>query len=138
MTATKRALTGAANPLSGNGHYVQVHKNYTTNTLEQFVVGVTLMLIIAAYTDNPQVLRLLATSLLLKLCVHMYSQQDTVLDWVHYLSLLSYPWNEYRFHVHILHVCVNSFMIRIIVKLNAHAQCKYDIRQKSQLIITYS
>ena len=136
MTATKRALTGAANPLSGNGHYVQVHKNYTTNALEQFVVGVTLMLIIAAYTDNPQVLRLLATSLLL--CVHMYSQQDTVLDWVHYLSLLSYPWNEYRFHVHILHVCVNSFMIRIIVKLNAHAQCKYDIRQKSQLIITYS
>ena len=59
MTATKRALTGAANPLSGNERYVQIHKNYTTNTLEQFVIGVTLMLIIAAHTDNPQVLRLL-------------------------------------------------------------------------------
>jgi hypothetical protein len=59
MTAIKRALTGAANPLSGNEHVVQVHKNYTTNTLEQFVVGLSLMLIVAAYTDNPQVLRLL-------------------------------------------------------------------------------
>ena len=59
MIGLKRALTGAVNPLSGNEHYVQVHKNYTTNTLEQFVVGLTLMLIIAAYTDNPQVLRLL-------------------------------------------------------------------------------
>ena len=58
-TAIKRAQTGA-NPLnSGNEHFVKLHKNYTTNTLEQFVVGLTLMLIIAAYTDNPQVLRLL-------------------------------------------------------------------------------
>ena len=57
-TAIKRAQTGA-DPLSGNEHFVKLHKNYTTNTLEQFVVGVTLMLIIAAYTDNPQVLRLL-------------------------------------------------------------------------------
>ena len=57
--AIKRAQTKAADPLSGSEHYVQVHKNYTTNTLEQFVVGLTLMLIIAAYTDNPQVLRLL-------------------------------------------------------------------------------
>ena len=60
MISLKRALTGAVNPLSGNEHYVQVHKNYTTNTLEQFVVGLTLMLIIATYTDNPQVLRLLS------------------------------------------------------------------------------
>ena len=59
IISLKRALTGAVNPLSGNEHYVQVHKNYTTNTLEQFVVGLTLMLIMAAYTDNPQVLRLL-------------------------------------------------------------------------------
>ena len=57
--AIKRAQTGAGDPLSGNEHFVQVHKNYTTNTLEQFVLGLSLMLIIAAYTDNPQVLRLL-------------------------------------------------------------------------------
>ena len=59
VISIKRALTGAVNPFSGNEHHVQVHKNYTTNTLEQFVVGLTLMLIIVAYTDNPQVLRLL-------------------------------------------------------------------------------
>ncbi len=58
-TAIKRAQTGADPLSSGNERLVQLHKNYTTNTLEQFVVGLTLMLIIAAYTDNPQVLRLL-------------------------------------------------------------------------------
>ena len=57
--AIKRAQTGAGDPLSGNEHFIQIHKNYTTNTLEQFVLGLTLMLILAAYTDNPQVLRLL-------------------------------------------------------------------------------
>lgn len=59
LIGIKRALTSAVNPLSGNEHHVQVHKNYTTNSLEQFVVGLTLMLIIAAHTDDPQVLRLL-------------------------------------------------------------------------------
>ena len=39
MTATKRALTGAANPLSGNERYVQVHKNYTTNSYSGAVCG---------------------------------------------------------------------------------------------------
>ena len=59
MISTKRALTGAVNPLSGNEHYVQVHKNYTTNTIEQFVVGLALVLIVSAYADDPQILRLL-------------------------------------------------------------------------------
>ena len=58
-TAIKRDLTGALNPLSGREHLVQVQKNYTTNTLEQFVVGLTLMLIVAVYADSPQVIRLL-------------------------------------------------------------------------------
>ena len=48
----KRSQTGAVDPFSGNEHHVSVHKNYTTNTLEQFVVGFTLMLIIASYADN--------------------------------------------------------------------------------------
>ena len=56
----KQAQTRATDSLSGNEHFVKLHKNYTTNTLEQFVVGLTLMLIIAAYTDNLQVLRLLS------------------------------------------------------------------------------
>lgn len=59
VVATKRGLTAAVNPLAGNEHVVQLHKNYLANTLEQFVVGLTLMLIIATYTDSPQVLRLL-------------------------------------------------------------------------------
>ena len=56
----KQAQTRATDSLSGNEHFVKLHKNYTTNTLEQFVVGLTLILIIAAYTDNLQVLRLLS------------------------------------------------------------------------------
>ena len=59
VVSIKRGLTGAVNPLAGNESLVQVHKNYLSNTLEQFVVGLTLMLTVAAYTDSPQVLRLL-------------------------------------------------------------------------------
>ena len=59
VIGTKRALTGAVNPLAGNERLVQVDKNYLTNTLEQFVLGLTFMLIVAAYADSPQVLRLL-------------------------------------------------------------------------------
>ena len=55
----QRSVTAAANPLAGNEHLIQLHKNYVTNTLEQLFVGLTLMLIVAAYTDSPQVLRLL-------------------------------------------------------------------------------
>ena len=59
VVATKRGLTAAVNPLAGNERVVQLHKNYLANTLEQFVVGLMLMLIIAAYADSLQVLRLL-------------------------------------------------------------------------------
>ena len=76
--AIKRAQTGAADPLSGNESFVQVHKNYTTNTLEQFVIGLALMLIVAAYTDNPQVLRLLPVY------SFVFTVGRIVLDWVQY------------------------------------------------------
>ena len=59
IIAAKRALTKAINPLSGNDGLILVDKLYLSNTLEQFVVGLTLMLIIATYTDSPQLLRLL-------------------------------------------------------------------------------
>ena len=59
IVAAKRGLTDAVNPLSGNDNLILVDKLYLSNTLEQFVVGLTLMLIIAAYTDSPQVLRVL-------------------------------------------------------------------------------
>lgn len=59
VISIKRACTAAVNPLAGNESLVQVDKNYLSNTLEQFVVSLTLMLTIAAYTDSPQVFRLL-------------------------------------------------------------------------------
>ena len=55
----KRVTTGPVNPLAGEEHLIQVDKNYLSNTLEQFVAGLTLMLTVAAYTDSSQVLRLL-------------------------------------------------------------------------------
>ena len=55
----KRRLSDAVNPLSGHENLFQVEKNYLTNTLEQLAIGLTLMLIIATYTENLQVLRLL-------------------------------------------------------------------------------
>ena len=59
MVGNKRALSSAVNPLSGHEDIVQVDKNYVLNTLEQFVIALTLMLTVAAYTDGLQVLRLL-------------------------------------------------------------------------------
>ena len=59
MVGIRRGLTSAVNPLSGNEGLIQVDKNYLSNTLEQFVVSFTLMLITAAYADSTQVLRLL-------------------------------------------------------------------------------
>ena len=59
VIGAKRGLTDAVNPLSGNEGLLLVDKFYLSSTLEQFVVGLTLMLIIATYTDSPQVLRLL-------------------------------------------------------------------------------
>ena len=59
MVGIRRGLTSAVNPLSGNEGLIQVDKNYLSNTLEQFVVSFTLILIIAAYADSIQVLRLL-------------------------------------------------------------------------------
>ena len=59
MTSIKRRLGDAVNPLSGHENLVQIEKNYLTNTVEQLLLGFTLMLIIATYTDSAQVLRLL-------------------------------------------------------------------------------
>ena len=59
IIGAKRAFTDAVNPLSGNDGPLLVDKLYLSNTLEQFVVGLTLMLTIATYAETPQVLRLL-------------------------------------------------------------------------------
>ena len=59
VTMVKRRLSVAVNPLSGHESLVLIDKNYLTNTVEQLVLGVMLMLITATYTDSPQVLRLL-------------------------------------------------------------------------------
>ena len=59
VTMVKRRLSVAVNPLSGHENLVLIDKNYLTNTVEQLVLGVMLMLITATYTDSPQVLRLL-------------------------------------------------------------------------------
>ena len=59
IIGTKRGLTAAVNPLSGNEGLLFVDKQYLSNTLEQYVVGLTLMLTVATYTESPHVLRLL-------------------------------------------------------------------------------
>lgn len=59
IIGVKRGLTDAVNPLTGNEGVILVDKLYLSNTLEQFVVGLTLMLIIATYADSLLVLRLL-------------------------------------------------------------------------------
>lgn len=60
MTSIKRRLSDAVNPLSGHENLVQIEKNYLTNTVEQLLLGFTLMLITATYADSAQVLRLLS------------------------------------------------------------------------------
>lgn len=60
MTSIKRRLSDAVNPLSGHENLVQIEKNYLTNTVEQLILGFTLMLIIATYAETAEVLRLLS------------------------------------------------------------------------------
>ena len=59
VTSVKRRLSDAINPLSGHENLIQVEKNYLANTLEQLVVSLTFMLIMASYAESAQVLRLL-------------------------------------------------------------------------------
>lgn len=59
VAVVKRRLGDAVNPLSGHESLVLIDKNYLTNTIEQLAIGLPLMLIIATYTESPQVLRLL-------------------------------------------------------------------------------
>ena len=59
MVKSMRATSAAVNTLSGHKDIIQVDKNYVSNTLEQFMIALTLMLTVAVYTDSLQVLRLL-------------------------------------------------------------------------------
>lgn len=59
MVGNKRAVSDAVNPFSGNEHIVQVEKGFLNNTLEQFVIGFTVMMIVATFSATPEQLRLL-------------------------------------------------------------------------------
>ena len=59
LVGNKRSVTDAVDPLSGNEHIVQIDKNFLANTLEQCVIGLIFMLVVASYAETPQELRLL-------------------------------------------------------------------------------
>ena len=59
LVGNKRSVTDAVDPLSGNEHIVQIDKNFLANTLEQCVMGLIFMLVVASYAETPQELRLL-------------------------------------------------------------------------------
>ncbi|KAL5460486.1 hypothetical protein EMCRGX_G033937 [Ephydatia muelleri] len=56
----KRFVTAAIDPLGGNEHIVQLEKNVLTNTLEQFVLSFTLMLVAATYLDTVEKMKIIA------------------------------------------------------------------------------
>ena len=59
LVGNKRAVTDAVDPLGGNEHIVQIDKNFLANTLEQCVIGLIFMLVVASYAETPQELRIL-------------------------------------------------------------------------------
>lgn len=59
LVMSKRAISAAVNPLSGNEGMVELEKNVVANTVEQFAMGFPLMMIAATYLDSPQTLKLL-------------------------------------------------------------------------------
>ncbi len=59
LVGNKRAVTDAVDPLAGNEHIVQIDKNFLANTLEQCVIGLIFMLVVASYAETPQELRIL-------------------------------------------------------------------------------
>lgn len=58
QTANRRGSTAAGNPLSGNEHLVQVLKNISTNTHEQAMIGVMLIMIAVTYCDTPETIKI--------------------------------------------------------------------------------
>ena len=52
ITATKTGLTDVVNSLRRNDNLILADKLYLSNTLQHFVVGLTIMLIIATCTDS--------------------------------------------------------------------------------------
>ena len=59
LVGNKRSVTDAVDPLSGNEHIVQIDKNFLANTLEQCVIGLIFMLVVASYAETSQELRIL-------------------------------------------------------------------------------
>ena len=59
LVGNKRAVTDAVDPLAGNEHIIQIDKNFLANTLEQCVIGLIFMLVVASYAETPQELRIL-------------------------------------------------------------------------------
>ena len=58
QTALRRLSTAARNPLAGKEHLVQLLKNILTNTLEQLMVSLLLMLIATTYCDTPDMIKI--------------------------------------------------------------------------------
>ena len=59
QTANRRGTTAAGNPLAGMEHLVQVFKNIVTNTLEQLMVSLLLMLTAVTYCDTPDWIKII-------------------------------------------------------------------------------
>ena len=59
MVMNKRGFTTAVDPLSGNDSILQLDKNVLSNTLEQFVIGFTLLLIASTVFETIEQLKLI-------------------------------------------------------------------------------
>ena len=59
MVTNKRTVTTAVDPLSDNDSILQLDKNFLSNTLEQFMVGFTLLLIASTVFETTEQLKLM-------------------------------------------------------------------------------
>ncbi len=59
--ANKRGGVGAANPLAGREHFIQVEKNILMNTMEQMLLFLTVSLALITYLDAAEMNKLLCT-----------------------------------------------------------------------------
>ena len=75
MVMFRRSNPAVYDPLAGNEHLIQVHKNIATNTVEQLLVSAILMLVFAAQTtcsDMMKVLPLFSALFVLGRLLFMY------------------------------------------------------------------
>ena len=56
--ARARVRSAAINPLSGNDHLIQLHKNFLSNTMEQLLVAFLSLIIFTSYIEEMKYMRL--------------------------------------------------------------------------------